>query len=151
MKGTKLSRKHLPAALAELSPRRTFGLNVVSEGEAISAHDTRWGDGTRNVYHLFTPATGVLTRLDWVGEGDRLTPGLLGKVVVVTGHFCGQDTGVGVYIRDTDVAEFFGAVAPEGMPGAVAADWLTERADESKGAAAKRLRQVAELCREACV
>ena len=151
---TKISLKVLPAALvavfkAQGKTRRNVRLVVVHDDAfTLQAWDTRWGGGTRNVYGGWTFGTDVMVTYD-VAEGDTLKASA-GGVVVVASTFCGQDADPVVYVRSADLPAFYGVTLPAefmGMPGEIAADWMTEEAGRVGGKARKNLEKLAELFR----
>lgn len=144
----KLSIKYLPHALRGMSKKKTFGVEVVPPGKGVTAWDTRWGGGTRCEFQTLRFEADWITRSRVSAEEGDGIPVLPGRPVVETGTFCGQDRGVRVYLRDTDLARFFGLDVPEGMPALIAADYAEERAEFLKPTAAKRVKALAALVRE---
>ena len=159
---TKISLTKLPAGLADSLKaagvtRRNVKLNVIHDDSfTVYVSDLRWGGGTRCEYGTYIAKNEhLIPSIGDVKEGDRVSV-QPGAVMVVQSVFCGKECDPAVYVRNVELAAFYGVQLPEefkDMPAAIVADWMNEQADEKgSGRAAKKeakaLRAAADLIRE---
>ncbi len=156
---TKTSKTSLPAALVKAmkgeGTRRNVRLIVVhDESFSVSAWNTRWDGGTRNLYCGYSFGSDMLVTFDAAENGSIVLQE--GCAIVVFSHFQGKPCDPTIYVRNIDLPAFFGIKLPEefvNMPSSVVADWCDEQADEkSETRQAKKeekeLRVVAAMVRE---
>lgn len=135
---TKTSMKNLPAAVAAhikgemRSTRRNVRVCVVNDDAwTLFANNVLWDGGSHNEYNWFAFATETInTEFSGFREGERVKM-VEGAAILEVSHFCGQECDPTVYVRNTDLAKFYGIDLPAefaGMPAEVAADWMNEAA-----------------------
>lgn len=148
-----LSRKQMPKALKEHLAAHGFRNRSVrliafsDEGRAVRCDNVNWSGGTRNRYGVYDFRGGFYTIS--VPEGEEIRPAE-GRALVVMSYFQGENCTPAVYVREQDLAAFFGEEVPEGLSALIAADWLDDKAMWEKPRAAKRMRAVAQVLREFC-
>jgi hypothetical protein len=132
---TKTGVKNLPAKLAAAiraggCTRRNCRVVVVNDDSfSLKAYNTRWDGGSYCGYFGFDIGGDHWTTRQ-PGESEQVEI-RAGEVVAVVSYFCGQECDPVVYVRNTDLAAFYGVELPaefQGMPAEVAADWVNERA-----------------------
>lgn len=149
---TKVSKTLIPTALKDSLKAAGNTKNAVrvvlfhDDSRKVLACDTRWSGGTRNEYYVWFPASESLIPSP-ASEGEELSVSP-GTALVVIPHFCGQQLPPAVYVRNTDLAAFFGVAVPDTLPAEVAADWIDEQSENATKREAKRLRDVSEKLRK---
>lgn len=135
---TKTSAKNLPEAVANhiknamRSTRRNVRVCVVNDDTwTLYANNTLWDGGSHNEYNLFNMIEGTAHFAGFRECANVEIPA--DCVILEVSHFCGQECDPTVYVRNTDLAAFYGVELPTefvGLPAEIAADWCNEQAGE---------------------